>query len=184
MGLNIALIFFFSRVVQKSKRIEKAYSYAERKRPIDEHCIDQIIAYTESQYLYDDWKIRDNLFNNKSDRNLLVVRVNYADCKQCIDSLFSQLKYSLKILNPQQIVLCTEETKCRSLKIDLNNNNLSSLKIVSLPQCGIDIPLDDYGSSYFFILNESNHAKAIFIPIQFVPNRTINYFKSVKERYL
>jgi hypothetical protein len=105
MGLNIALIFFFSRVVQKSKRIEKAYSYAERKRSIDEHCI---------------------------------------------DSLFSQLKYSLKILKPQQIVLCTKETKCRSLKIDLNNNNLSSLKIVSLPQCGIDIPLDDYGSSYFF----------------------------------
>jgi hypothetical protein len=148
--LNITIIFFFSRVVEKSKRIEKAYNYIEKRVSIDEHSIEQVIAYTESQYLYDDWKIRDSLFNMELNRNLLVVRVNYTDCKQCIDSLFSQLKYSLKILKPQQIVLCTKETKCRSLKIDLNNNNLSSLKIVSLPQCGIDIPLDDYGSSYFF----------------------------------
>ncbi len=124
------------------------------------------------------------LLNNLIDQPKLIFYYNELSCNPCTDRELGKIDSLSKIIGAENIYLLTKRTSNRNIYLLKRVNNLN-LQIIFIDDI-LDIPIFNYPTNFYFILDKDFITKFFFIPSKnYTPlnelyySRIAQYFKKV-----
>jgi len=144
------------------------------------------------QYSTEDYKL-DNLYGARisgeeisldslcKTNYKLIFRYSDQHCNQCAESALHSLnKFKESIGEDNIIILASFRTKHQFAFFLKNNQSTNMVLNISTK---IEIPIEEYITPYFFIMDKDMTVKLLFIPMKEIPGHTDAYLKSVLNRF-
>ena len=139
-------------------------------------CIDNV---TIQDSLKKEIKIEE-LFGENRDR-MIICRFSELHCQECvIYSIVKLIEFSEKITKDNILFLGAYDDN-RSFNIFRKQLGIHFMKAYNVLQ--LDIPIEDLGVPYFFILDRSLKVSNVFVPEKLTPELTNQYLEIINERY-
>lgn len=173
--LIILNLFLFHR----NNKLDKSF-----KQKLEEVTYRGDYIWKEYKILKENENINRLLFikdNNKliSNELKLVFRVNYNECKPCLDTLYKQIKSMRTIKN--HVIFTTDIADFKKCLIDLNINNFHKERFFNYLELNPPTLLKNLNKSYFYIQNDRKDRFLFFLPNHDNPSRTEEYLNFLEE---
>lgn len=110
----------------------------------------------------------------------LLLRYSDSHCNSCFEKAMQALHKYKDDIGEENVILLTSHKNYRVLKITLEKMNFNPI-VINIPE--IEIPIEEYRTPYFFIINKDLRMSSVFIPIKEIPNYTEKYLYTIYNKY-
>jgi len=123
-------------------------------------------------------KIIDNeLFRGNG--AVLVCRFAENQCDECVRNAIAEIKKK-EIIRDNTLFMCLSDNR-RGLKLKIEELQLGEYSVFQTSV--FDIPAENNGYPYYFVLDNSLNIYDLFIPDKRLPNVTAEYLKQIEKKY-
>jgi hypothetical protein len=128
--------------------------------------------------------IIDNPLGEKTKNTKLVIRINKElSCRQCFDTMLVYIDIAKKIIDSKNIIISSDFNNDRDFNVELKTKKHEDVEAFNCPVGTFKIPADTIISMYFFIMDDDNIIKSVFIPQNNLLVRTKKYFMMIQKKY-
>ena len=117
----------------------------------------------------------------KGQRQLLVCRFSQQHCESCVDATIQTLQKQVNQIGAENIVYLGNHRNNRIFKKTIPLYGIKGMRVYNTQ--AFNIPVENAGYPYFFILDNNLQVSGIFIPNKGVPAVTVKYLEAVKKRF-
>jgi len=132
----------------------------------------QVIKENDTSYI---------LLNSLINQPKLIFYYNEMSCTPCTDLELAKLDSLSKIIGPENVILLTKHTSAKSIYL-LKRANSLKLKVIFI-DARLDIPISNFQTNFYFILDKDFKTKFFFVPSKNYPDLSKVYFSRI-IRYL
>lgn len=118
---------------------------------------------------------------DKAQSNILVYRFSKKHCESCVVASMEVLKRQIDSIGGRNIAFLGNYRNNRIYQRTLKEYGIKKVK--ALNSVPFNIPAEEIGYPYFFILKNNLEIADVFIPNKTTPNITSKYLKLIKEKY-
>lgn len=122
-----------------------------------------------------------NALMKRRRKSILILRYSDLNCHSCIDNQISIMKDMSKLIGRENILILATYKYERDFYLFKKMSKLNGIMIYNTKN--IDMPLDNYGKPYVFVLDLNMVISSIFIPHNDYDELTKSYYKYLISNY-
>ena len=190
IAINVFVLF---HVVQlKQEKVTKNYYSNLKNNPDDElysYRLNFTTSIINSNLQLDSVALKDTLNNviplknvfRKGQRQILVCRFSKTHCASCVNFAIQILQNWTDSIGRENILFLGNHRNNRIFKREIPLYGIRDMRVFN--SYTFNIPVEELGFPYYFILDRNLQISNVFIPDKATPNITTNYLENVNKKF-
>lgn len=186
--INAYTLLRFNNLKQKNEAIAFSYNLHENEI-LKIYKSKFITGILNSDFDLGNIKVKDTLNNliflksifKSEQKQVLVCRFSQSHCESCVDATIQTLLPVIDSIGKDNVVFLGNHHNNRIFKGTLPLYNIEKMNVYNAPT--LNLPAEDLGYPYFFILNSSLQTSNVLVHEKGFPQLTIEYLEKIKKRY-
>lgn len=129
--------------------------------------------------LYNDILLKNNLHSKQNHK--LIYRFSKMHCESCVKASLNVLKKKVELIGIDNVILLGNYDNNRIFFRTISEYNIEKIQVYNISS--FNIPAEEIGFPYFFVLNNNLEISDVYIPNKITPTITNKYLKNISSKY-